>query len=94
MKTVTKQSLIHVGRNEKFLTAPATDLNVAEARSDPVHDNSLDPPVLRHLPARADLTGEAGLRVRSGPGTGQCTVIDVDLDGRSFILTKICSGAC
>ena len=77
----------------EFLTAPATDLNVAEARSDSVHDDGLDSPVLGHLPARADLAREAGLRDRSGPGAGQCTVVDVDLDDRSFILTEICSGA-
>ena len=68
-------------------------MNVAEARSDPVHDDGLDPPILGNLPSWADLAGEAGLRDRSGPGAGQCTVVDVDLDDRSFILTEICSGA-
>ena len=73
-----------------LLNLPASDLDVGEARGDPVHHYSLDPSVLGQLLAWADLAGVTGLRIRRGPGTGQRHVVDVYVDYRSFILTDIC----
>ena len=69
----------------QFIFIPATNLNIAETRRDPVRDNCPDPPVLGHLPARAHTARVA--RLGRHPGAGQSNIVDVDLDHRSIILT-------